>query len=236
MFKYVAAGLVILCVFNIAAHAEAPAAQKSYKEPAGLGLGAILGGLIGGPPGAILGAAGGAWLGDRAGRKDEQILDLQARLEARDAEFAGLRRQFAELETQRAGELQRAALERRRSALDELTGGVSLSVYFRTASAEPEPEFRPQVRRLAEFLSAFPEVRLELEGHADRRGSEAFNRRLSERRAAAVRALLLEAGLPAERVRMRAWGESQASAAEGDSEGYPYDRRVSIALSLDEEV
>jgi outer membrane protein OmpA-like peptidoglycan-associated protein len=235
MFRYIVAGFVFMCVFNIAAHAGEPSEPKAWKEPAGIGFGALIGGLVGGPPGAILGAAGGAWLGDRADRKDGEIAELEDRLAARNEEFGRLQAEFAALRKEQAGNLQRAALERRRSALDELTAGVSLDVFFRTGSAEPEPEFRARVKRLAAFLRDFPEIRLDIEGHADRRGTGKYNQRLSERRAAAVRALLAEAGLPAERMRIHAYGERQATAAEGDSEGYPWDRRVSISLSLDRE-
>jgi outer membrane protein OmpA-like peptidoglycan-associated protein len=232
MFRHFVAGIVFLSL-GAAAHADEPQ-KTSWKDPAGIGLGALIGGLVGGPPGAVIGAAGVAFMGDRANRKDGEIADLEHRLAAREEEFGRLEAEFAARRNE-TGDLQRAALERRRSALDRLASGVSVDVYFRTGSAEPEPEFRARLQQLAAFLKDFPEIRLDIEGHADRRGSDRYNQRLSERRAAAVRAMLTGAGLPAERMRIRAWGERQATAAEGDSEGYPWDRRVSISLSLDRE-
>ena len=46
-------------------------------------------------------------------------------------------------------------------------------------------------------------------GHADRVGSDADNLRLSQRRAEAVRAALVQRGVPAERIRIEALGETQ---------------------------
>ena len=60
MIKYLVIGTIFLCLFNITAHAG-PVTHKTkpHKDVIGLGVGAIIGGLIAGPPGAIIGAAGG---------------------------------------------------------------------------------------------------------------------------------------------------------------------------------
>lgn len=57
-------------------------------------------------------------------------------------------------------------------------------------------------------------------GHADRVGSDADNLRLSQRRAEAVRAALVQRGVPMERIRVQALGESQplVDTADGVSE------------------
>lgn len=232
MFRHFIAALAIGCC---AAPAGAAERNSPPQEPAGIALGAVIGGLIGGPPGAIIGAAGGGWLGNRSGRKDERIADLEQRLAGREAEFALLQDEFADLQQGRGAELQRTAFAGRHDALSRLSSGVSLTVHFRTASAELDAAARYRIRELARFLNDFPEIRLLLDAHADRRGSAEYNQRLSVQRAQAVRDELLAAGLDPDRVREHAWGASQATAAAGDREGLMFDRRVGIQLSLDGE-
>ena len=233
MFKYLAVGIACMCLFNFAAHAAATG-DPSPKEPGGMVLGAILGGLIGGPPGAIIGAAGGGWLGSRAGASDNRIADLEQRLAGREAEFALLQDQFDDLQAYRGAEAHMVALEHRR-ALDQLANGVSLTVHFRTASDELDETVSARIGELGRFLADFPEIRVLLDAHADSRGKAAYNRELSQRRANAVRARLAAAGIDPVRIADHAWGESRARALPTDAEGLMFDRRVTIQLSLDAE-
>jgi outer membrane protein OmpA-like peptidoglycan-associated protein len=62
---------------------------------------------------------------------------------------------------------------------------------------------------------------IELEGHADASGPSKINQRISEKRAAAVEALLIAKGVAPERIRVRAFGETRAT-------GSVFDRRVEI--------
>ena len=236
MLKYLLLGLTLMCAFNIAAHADSTSVPTSgRKEGVGLGLGALIGGLIAGPPGAILGAAGGIFLGNSEARHDAGRSALEQRLEQKQDELDDLRRQFAERDAQAEMPLRPVRLEERWSAMEQLSNGITFTVYFRTASADPDPEFRPRLQHLARYLGEFQDIQLQIEAHADRRGSTAYNRSLSERRAAAVSEILRQAGIPARRIHAHAYGESQAMAAEGDREGYVFDRRVTIQLTLQPE-
>lgn len=234
MIKYLLVGLTFLCLFNIAAHAG-PATEKAraHKEEMGLGLGAIIGGLIAGPPGAIVGAAGGAWYGDRQEKKDDKLAALNKRLVDKQTQLAGLQKEFADQQARRDMELQKVKLDRQVSALDKLSRGITLTVFFRTNSFSLEPENAARIEHLAQYLQDFPEIQLNLEAYADRRGTEEYNNRLSRQRADAVRQALIHSGLQAKRIHTHAHGESGASAADGDVEGYVFDRRVRIQLSLD---
>jgi outer membrane protein OmpA-like peptidoglycan-associated protein len=234
MLKYIVLGTAVMCLFNIAAHA-AGEGTATPREPAGIALGAILGGLLGGPPGAILGAAGGGWLGARDGAKDGRIAELERRLAGREAEFALLQDRFNDLDSGRDAASTTVALEQRRRALDQLAAGVSLTIHFRTGSAEIDPAQAAPLGDLARFLADFPGIRLQLDAHADRRGGADYNRDLSTRRANAVRERLLSAGLEPGRLEVHAWGESRASAVARDAEGLMFDRRVTVQLSLDTE-
>lgn len=235
MNKYIITGFVSLCLFNIVAHAD-PAAQApgkfQHKEETGMAVGAVLGGLIAGPPGVLLGIAGGAWLGDREEQADEKIEVLETDLTRGKTELAIMEQRFKDLQAQFGNEVRKVSARGRLESLEELSDGVSLSVYFRTGSTEIDEDTRPRIHKLAEFLDRFPEVRLLVEGHADRRGSEDLNRGLAQQRARAVEAALMDAGIDQGRVITHAYGESRARAAETDLDGNALDRRVNITLTL----
>jgi len=236
MMKYICIGLGFLCLFNIAAHAGTVTNQVSgHKEEIGLGLGALLGGLIAGPPGAIVGAAGGAWLGDKESREDSHIAGLEERLLLKNTELAYLQGEFSDLESRHNRELHKVKLDNRISALEELSRGISLTIYFRTNQTNINPDIIPRIKRLARYLQDFPEIQIHLEGHADRRGPYARNKVLSQHRAQSVVSELIRAGLKENRIHVHAHGESQAAATDGDLEGYIFDRRVNIHLSIDTE-
>ena len=70
--------------------------------------------------------------------------------------------------------------------------------------------------------------RLNVVGHTDTSGSPAYNQRLSERRATAVREALVQRGVPAGQITTRGVGESQPLIATGDGVREPSNRRAEI--------
>lgn len=227
--------LATLMMFNspVFAETETVPADEGHRDEIGLGLGALIGGLIGGPPGAIIGAAGGAWYGNREDRDAVEKENLESDLHRKKTEVAYLNNQLEELRSEFGREMQKVKLEDRRSALEQLSEGVSLTVYFRTDSAEIGEDMRSRIRRLAGFLNDYPEVQLHLEGHADKRGSEEYNRKLSRKRSESVRNALAEAGIDPARIHTHAYGKSAAERPLEDREGMIFDRRVNIILNLD---
>lgn len=98
-------------------------------------------------------------------------------------------------------------------------------VYFATGSAVLGAKARRALRDLVE--SAGADAVFALEGHADYRGGEAFNRSLSRRRAIAVARYLEKLGVATARVRVTFVGEDHAS---GERELWR-DRRVEIQIN-----
>ena len=237
MIKYLVIGAVFLCLFNITAHAG-PVTEKAKpnKDAIGLGLGAIIGGLIAGPPGAIIGAAGGAWYEDKQDKKETRLTTLKQKLLEKQSELTTLQGEFAAVENKQKGELQKVKMERQVSALDKLSQGVTLTVYFRTNSFSIDPENAGRIEHLASYLQTLPEIQINLDGYSDRRGTDEYNLQLSQERAGAVRQALLQGGLQVKRIHTHAYGETMAKTAAGDKEGYVFDRRVIVHLSLDNEV
>ena len=239
MIKYTLLILSSLCIFNIAVHANPLTTRNTaanHKEEAGLGIGAIIGALIAGPPGAIIGAAGGAWLGNKKKREDIKLSELEQGLIEKQGELVALQGEFQQLQGAFGQQLHKVKMEKHLGAMEQLSQGVSLTIYFRTNSAEIDAEIIPRIKKLANFIKDFPEIQVQLDAHADRRGHHNYNKTLSEKRARGVSRELIGAGLDITRIHSHAYGESEALSALGDDEGYVFDRRVNIHLTLDTEI
>ena len=91
---------------------------------------------------------------------------------------------------------------------------------------------RPDGRKsIDDALAKLRGVDLELviaTGHTDSRGTDAYNQRLSERRAATVKEYLVSKGIPASKVTTIGKGESQPVATNKTDEGRQKNRRVDI--------
>ena len=71
-----------------------------------------------------------------------------------------------------------------------------------------------------------PTARGEIEGHTDSVGSEAYNKKLSERRADSVKSYVVGQGVEISRLSTKGFGESQPVADNGTAEGRAQNRRV----------
>lgn len=93
---------------------------------------------------------------------------------------------------------------------------------------------RPDAARILDeavaTLKAEPDVEVLIVGHTDSVGSEAYNLRLSQRRAQAVRDYLVKHGVSAARLRVKGVGESQPVASNDTAEGRAQNRRVELLV------
>jgi peptidoglycan-associated lipoprotein len=102
------------------------------------------------------------------------------------------------------------------------------TVYFDFDSSEVKPEDREIVLAHASYLAAHPDANVVLEGHADERGSREYNMGLGERRAKAVRQLMLLQGVSAKQVDFVSFGEERPVALGHDESAWRLNRRVEI--------
>jgi OmpA-OmpF porin, OOP family len=79
-------------------------------------------------------------------------------------------------------------------------------------------------------LAAAPEIAVEIAGHTDSLGSDAYNQRLSERRAKAVRDYLISQGVEAGRLSEKGYGEAEPVADNATEEGRELNRRVELRV------
>lgn len=104
-------------------------------------------------------------------------------------------------------------------------------VYFELDSSEVRGEFRPTVSAHARYLSQNTGAAVTLEGHADERGSREYNLALGERRANAVRALLMAEGAAGAQIQTVSYGEEKPVAAGHDENAWSQNRRVEIVYT-----
>jgi OOP family OmpA-OmpF porin len=82
--------------------------------------------------------------------------------------------------------------------------------------------------RVVEGLNDWPDVRVEIGGHTDSTGTDAYNLDLSQRRAESVRNYLVKKGIDPSRLQARGYGETQPVADNGTSAGRAKNRRVEL--------
>lgn len=105
------------------------------------------------------------------------------------------------------------------------------TIYFETAKAVIKPESHELCRQIARVMIEHPEVLLvSVEGHADARGSHEYNKDLSTRRAAAVRAFLIANGVHADRLQSAGWGEERPVVEGDDEDAWSQNRRVEFLV------
>ena len=105
----------------------------------------------------------------------------------------------------------------------------TLIIYFDYDRAEVSPEYADLLAAHARRLINDPGLRLRLEGHADERGSREYNIGLGERRAQAVRRLLLIQGASAGQISTVSYGEERPVAFGSTESDYQKNRRVELS-------
>ncbi len=93
-----------------------------------------------------------------------------------------------------------------------------------------KPKAREVLRSVVQLMQDDPLLRAEVVGHADWMGTEAYNMRLSNRRANAVKRFMVKQGIPADYIRLDWKGESQPMASNTTREGRAQNRRAVITL------
>ncbi len=101
-------------------------------------------------------------------------------------------------------------------------------VNFDNDSAKLRPESLEILDRVAASLKDWPEVRVEVGGHTDSNGGAAYNLKLSQRRAEAVRDYLIGKGIDGSRLTARGYGKTEPIADNKTAEGRAKNRRVEL--------
>ena len=104
---------------------------------------------------------------------------------------------------------------------------VRVDIKFATNKADIPQEYVGEVERVAKFMRKYASVKAEIGGHTDSTASDAYNLKLSQRRADAVKSLLTSRfGIDASRLTAVGYGESKPIADNSTADGRAQNRRV----------
>jgi OmpA-OmpF porin, OOP family len=103
-------------------------------------------------------------------------------------------------------------------------------IRFEAGRATIDPDSVGLLDRLVETALRCPNVNIEIAGHTDAGGHDAFNQSLSEKRAQAVTDYVVKAGLPANRFTAIGYGSTQPIAGNDTDEGKAQNRRIDFLV------
>jgi len=178
--------------------------------------------------GGIGGALGGYLLGDLiGGKRDRTEKIVGAGIGALAGAGAGyyMDEQEKKLRQQTAGTGVNVTREG-----DNLVLDMPSEVTFGVDSTNIDAGFRNTLDQVASTLTQYEKTYVDVMGHTDSTGSDAYNQTLSERRASAVADYLSIRGVQSARLATRGYGESQPKASNLDAAGRSANRRVEIRL------
>ena len=179
--------------------------------------------------GGIGGALGGYLLGDLVGgRSDrtEKILGAGIGAVAGAGIGAYMDAQERKLREETAG----TGVDVIRDG-DDLLLRMPSGITFAYDRADVQPQFQPTLNDVASVLAQYPKTYIDVFGHTDSDGADAYNQTLSERRAQAVSSYLVSRGVQSARMGTRGFGETQPIASNATEEGKAANRRVEIKIS-----
>jgi outer membrane protein OmpA-like peptidoglycan-associated protein len=105
------------------------------------------------------------------------------------------------------------------------------AIYFKTAKAVIMSKSYGLLDEVAAALAAHPSMQVRVEGHTDSRGTRAFNLKLSQARAASVRAYLVGKGISSDRMEAKGYGPDQPIDNNRTAAGRERNRRVEFMIT-----
>ena len=195
-----------------------PDGTTEYKRTA---IGALAGAAVGAGSGALIAGRGhrgtgaliGGVLGAAGGGAIGNYMDRQA---------AEMKRKLPEAAIAREG--------------DKLYVALPSGILFDVDKTEIKPAARESIAKAAEVLVKYPDTYITVEGHTDSSGPSEYNQKLSERRADAVRDMLMGDGVAGSRVSIKGYGESDPIADNSTPEGRQLNRRVQLEIRPNEKL
>ncbi|UYZ63050.1 OmpA family protein [Hymenobacter weizhouensis] len=119
-------------------------------------------------------------------------------------------------------------------ALKKLDVGVKVvlnNIFFDFDKATLRKESTNELERLQKLLTETPDLRLEISGHTDNVGNDAYNKDLSQRRAKAVVDYLVQKGIDKGRLTFAGYGDTQPVASNSSKQGRQRNRRTEFKVT-----
>ncbi len=176
--------------------------------------GAAIGGVIGRAAGnTALGAIIGAAVGGTAGVLIGKKMDKQAE---------EIKKQIPNATVERIGEGIEVEFESK--------------ILFDYDQSLLKSEVKGSLNDLVVILKKYPDTDIEIQGHTDNKGTDAYNDALSQRRANAVMMYLIDRGIPNSRMNPKAYGEDHPKYSNNTEDGRSKNRRVEFLITANEKM
>ena len=122
-------------------------------------------------------------------------------------------------------------LDAQDASASEVVQALNMQIINFATSSNAIPDANKEVLNLAaEKLASLPDAHLKITGHTDSQGNHAFNKKLSERRAAAVRDYLVSKGIASERIEIFGASSDEPVASNATEQGRFQNRRIEFTL------
>lgn len=182
--------------------------------------GAAVGTAAGGTMGAVIGRASGntalgAIIGAAVGGTVGAVIGHQM-----DKQAEEIKKTVPDAEVIRVGE--------------GIVVEFSSNVLFAFDKSDLSNDAKNNLGKLVKILDSYPDTDIEVQGHTDSKGSEAYNLNLSKQRATAVTAYLESKGISHNRLSIKGFGESLPKYLNETAEGREKNRRVEFLISANE--
>lgn len=184
--------------------------------------GAVVGTAAGGAAGAIIGRASGntalgAIIGAAVGGASGAVIGRQM-----DKQAEEIKKTVPDAKVERVGE--------------GIVVEFSSNVLFAFDKSNISKEAKTNLNKLVTVLNEYSETDIEIQGHTDNKGSEAYNQSLSEKRAGAVSYYLTGKGINSTRVRINGYGETSPKYLNETADGRSQNRRVEFMITANEKM
>ncbi len=110
-------------------------------------------------------------------------------------------------------------------------GRTTLKVLFDFNKSTIKKDYFDDIDDLVAVMKQYPDLNVTIEGHTDNVGNDAYNKKLSQRRADAIKAYLVKKGIDANRLTAVGYGEEKPIADNATKAGKAQNRRVEAATA-----
>lgn len=184
--------------------------------------GAVIGTAAGGATGAVIGRASGntalgAIIGAAVGGASGAIIGHQM-----DKQADEIKKTVPDAKVERVGE--------------GIVVEFSSNVLFGFDKSNLSNDAKTNLNKLVTVLNGFPDTDIEVQGHTDSKGSDAYNQTLSEERAGVVSNYLTGKGIAHNRLTIRGFGENSPKYSNDTKEGQMQNRRVEFLITANEKM
>ena len=108
---------------------------------------------------------------------------------------------------------------------------IKQTVFFATNKATIKPMSFGLLTEVAQAMKDNPTIKVDVEGHTDSQGNDAFNLKLSQKRAESVKKFLVSKGVPSDRMVPKGYGENVPLADNRTDTGRAQNRRVEFVIT-----